>query len=434
MASPLHATVLDTSGGLWHSEVDRLRTLLGAPHNPALLPAHFLKVTLTRIGGRALQFELDGSRVGVGFLFPRALHGKTQVFTLRFHRFVPALPVDPGALCDAARKALGGAEVVFYDADGPHRFEPGSWRLDEADLGQPSAAEAQAIRVLQAQIWGSEPDLLYPADIHSPDFGSARSFVARVDGQPAAFLFSFFKFGGSPLPDAWQWRVRSDWRMESQTMGVDPAQRGRGLATALKSAQAEVARQAGIDVVNWTADPLQWPNAVLNLGRLRAVAFEFLPDYYAFRNELNRVAASRVALTWLVDSARVRTGIAEGCGVVANLASVGARKVNDGHEWESIDANAATLAVEIPHNWTALQAEDPEQAVRWRESTDRLFSQILGHQLGQYMLTGVAEEDARRYLIAERMTSSLLESLLAKGKYQDSSAQTPQYPVNQVSA
>ena len=188
------------------------------------------------------------------------------MFTLRFHRFVPDLLVDPEALSDAARKALDGAEVVFYDADGPHRYEASFQRLDGVDLGRPSAAEAQAIRALQAQIWGSEPDLLYPADIHSPDFGSARSFVARVDGQVAAFLFSFFKFGGSPLPDAWQSRVRSEWRMESQTMGVDPAQRGRGLATALKSAQAELARQAGIDVVNWTADPLQWPNAVLNLA------------------------------------------------------------------------------------------------------------------------------------------------------------------------
>ena len=179
----------------------------------------------------------------------------------------------------------------------------------------------------------------------------------------AAFLFSFFKFGGSPLPEAWQSRVRSDWRMESQTMGVDPAQRGRGLATALKSAQAELARQAGIDVVNWTADPLQWPNAVLNFGRLRAVAFEFLPDYYAFRNELNRVAASRIALTWLVNSSRVQEGFKAPVGVaVASLASVGARRVNEGSDWESIDAGEATLAVEIPRNWTALQAEDPEQA------------------------------------------------------------------------
>ena len=129
-------------------------------------------------------------------------------------------------------------------------------------------------------------------------------------------------------------------------MGVDPAQRGRGLATALKSAQAEFARQAGIDIVNWTADPLQWPNAVLNFGRLRAVAFEFLPDYYAFRNDLNRVAASRVALTWLVDSPRVRRGLAgRGDEAVASLASLGARRVNAGPEWESVDIGEARRRV-----------------------------------------------------------------------------------------
>ncbi len=71
MASRLRATVLDTNGNSWPDEVDHLRALLGAPHNPALLPAHFLKVTLARIGGRALRFEQDGRFVGVGFLFPR---------------------------------------------------------------------------------------------------------------------------------------------------------------------------------------------------------------------------------------------------------------------------------------------------------------------------------------------------------------------------
>ena len=413
MVLPLLATALDISCDSWPGEVDRLRALLGAPHNPALLPAHFLKVTLARIGGRVLQFDVDGSIVGVGFLFPLTLDGKAQVFTLRFHRTVHALPVDPEALSDAVRRALGGAEVVFYDADGSHHFEPTFQHRVGVNLGRPSAAEAQLIRALQAQIWGSKPDLLYPADIHSADFGSSRSFVARVDGQMAAFLFSFFKFGGSPLPEAWQNRVRSDWRMESQTMGVDPAQRGRGLATALKSAQAELARQTGIDVVNWTADPLQWPNAVLNFGRLRAVAFEFLPDYYAFRNELNRVAASRVALTWLVGSPRVRRGLAgRGDEAVASLASVGAKRVNAGPDWESIDIGESTLAVEIPRNWTALQAEDPDLAVRWRESTDRLLVQILGYEPGRYALTGVVEEGTRRYLIAERVTSLLLEALL----------------------
>ena len=69
--------------------------------------------------------------------------------------------------------------------------------------------------------------------------------------------------------------------------------------------------------------------------------------------------------------------------------------------------------MEIPHNWTALQAEDPERSVRWRESTDRLLVQILGHEPGRYALTGVAEEGARRYLIAERVTQPFLESLLA---------------------
>ena len=71
MVYHLRAIALDTSDDSWPGEIDHLRTMLGAPHNPALLPAHFLKVTLARIGGHVLCFEQDGSIVGVGFLFPR---------------------------------------------------------------------------------------------------------------------------------------------------------------------------------------------------------------------------------------------------------------------------------------------------------------------------------------------------------------------------
>ena len=106
--------------------------------------------------------------------------------------------------------------------------------------------------------------------------------------------------------------------------GVHPDLRGRGVATILKTQQAELARQAGIDIVNWTADPLLWPNAVLNFGRLGAVAFDFVPGMYAFRNAMNRVPASRLALTWLVSSQRVRDHLRAPAGV-SDLAARQAR-------------------------------------------------------------------------------------------------------------
>lgn len=75
-------------------------------------------------------------------------------------------------------------------------------------------------------------------------------------------------------------------------MGVLPAYRGLRLGYLLKG-YAEHAVAQGICAIHLQFDPLQYVNAALNFGLLRAVSFTFTPDYYPFRNALNRSPASR---------------------------------------------------------------------------------------------------------------------------------------------
>ncbi|MEZ4768126.1 MAG: hypothetical protein R2844_06825 [Caldilineales bacterium] len=262
-----------------------------------------------------------------------------------------------------------------------------------------SADEAAAIRFLQGEIWGRSADNLYPTDIHAAEFGSVQSEVVRSGNQVVAFLFGFYKFGGRPLPPAWQERVRGDWRLESQVLGVRPDLRGRGLATLLKTRQAERARQAGIDVVNWTADPLLWPNAVLNFGRLGAVAFDFVPGMYPFRNAMNRVPASRLALTWLISSRRVQDHLRTPRGV-RDLAGTEAVVVNRGSSAVDLACEAPCLAIEIPENWVALQGQSLPEAEAWRSATDAVLAHYVGSEPKKYMITGVAREEERCFLLA----------------------------------
>mgnify|MGYP006883575816 CR=1 FL=1 len=54
-----------------------------------------------------------------------------------------------------------------------------------------------------------------------------------------------------------------------------------------------------------------------------------------------------------------------------------------------------------------------EEALRWREATDRLFHHYLGGREGRYVITGAATDGEQRFLIARRVEPELLESLAA---------------------
>jgi predicted GNAT superfamily acetyltransferase len=433
----MRVRLLETRGPAWGAALDEIGLLLRRAENPAeksaLFPYHFLQVTLPRIGGGALFVEDappdDPARyttVGVGFLFPRQPAENPRragrVYTLRYHP-IPghALP-DHDALCRAASDALG-APVVFYAPAEAQHYAATHRSLGVVDVGRPGAEEAAAIPALHARIWGSPPEFLYPADIHSVDFAAGTSLVARLHGDregeygpPVGFLIGFYKFGGLPLPGDWAERFGGDFRLESQIMGVLPEQRGLRIANILKKVQAELAWREGIGMVNWTADPLLYANAALNFGLLRAVAFDFAPDLYPFRNALNRVPASRFGLTWLVGSARVLDAPLLGgrAAVVDLLHRPEIQIVNEGYERWLPGAWAERIAFEIPADWTALQQQDVAAAERWRAVTDALFAHYVGRDEGRYAVTGVGVAGERRFLLAERAGEELWRKLGAE--------------------
>ncbi len=380
----------------------------------ALFPYHFLQVTLPRIGGSAGWLEEDGTIIGAGFFFPRQRErGGAHVYTLRYH-MLPGIPdPDRDLLVNAARDALGGHEVFVYNPAAPQAYSSSHKAYGPVEIGRPHEDEAAAIPALHTEIWGSPPEFIYPADMHSINFAAATSLVARVENRCVGFLAGFAKFEGSPLPADWHARFGGDNRIESQIMGVLPTYRGLRIANLLKRAQAEQAWREGVGIVNWTADPLQYPNAALNFALLRAVAFNFVADLYPFRNNLNRVAASRFGVTWLVGSDRVRS--VPVVGAQANVLDLAHRpeimRVNEGWSVRIAAPTAEMIAIEVPANWTALQLEDIPSAIRWREATDALFAQLIGTDEGRYVVTNVGVDGERRFLVAERASASLWEQL-----------------------
>ncbi len=409
----------------WGDGVDQIRAVLGVPHNPSLLPPHFLKSAFRRLGGEIFTVDRGGEMVGAAFLLPGPLSpagGRTA--TLRVHAAPQtgsqAGPVDWEAVADLVAAQLSLAAVGIFDPRLPHAFAPTHHLQDGLDLGRPDAAEAEQIRRLQQKVWMVADEYLYPADIHTPDFGLASSLVARdgadridgTDGPVVGSLFGFFRWDDAGLPQPWAERFQHRLRVESQSLAVEPAYRGRHIAFALKRMQAQQALALGADLVEWTTDSLLFANAVLNFGRLRAVCTHFYPDLIPFRNVLNQLPASRLRMTLLPGTDRVQSALTDP-GAIRSIQDLSAQtiRVNDGWATPLFNADAPTIAVEIPADWAALQRTDLPTAARWRETTDRLLAHYVGTQPGQYILTTPARQGDRCFLVGERVDDGLLARL-----------------------
>ena len=242
----------------------------------------------------------------------------------------------------------------------------------------------------------------------------ATSLIAKREEEVIGFLFGFYKFGGAGLPEPMQQRARGEFRVESQLLGMLNEYRSHGIAFHLKKTQAELALLNGINIVNWTVDPLQYGNAVLNFGKLKAIAFNFYRGYYDFNNVLNRVSASRFGITWLPTTERVIKALEESSSSTLQLPETSdetIQRVNVGTDQLRFEARSAKIAIELPESWTRLQAEDINLALKWRNTTDRLFEHYLGPAEGKYIITGLGKDAEKRFLIGERVDQKLIDRL-----------------------
>jgi predicted GNAT superfamily acetyltransferase len=98
----------------------------------------------------------------------------------------------------------------------------------------------------------------------------------------------------------------------SHMLAVAPEYRNRGVGKMLKLAQREDALVRGIELIEWTFDPLEIKNAFFNIEKLGAIVRRYTPDFYgASTSPLHgNLPTDRLHAEWWLDTARVRLLIA----------------------------------------------------------------------------------------------------------------------------
>lgn len=96
--------------------------------------------------------------------------------------------------------------------------------------------------------------------------------------------------------------------LHSHMMAVKDGYRNRGLGARLKLAQRDEALGRGIQLIEWTFDPLEIKNAFLNIHKLGAIARTYHADFYGVSSSRLQggLPTDRLVAEWRLDSSHVR--------------------------------------------------------------------------------------------------------------------------------
>jgi predicted GNAT superfamily acetyltransferase len=170
--------------------------------------------------------------------------------------------------------------------------------------------------------------------------------------------------------------------LHSHISGVRTDHQGGAVGFALKQHQRDWALARGIDVIEWTFDPLVRRNAYFNLTKLgaRIVAYE-AQFYGVMRDAVNAGdETDRAVVRWQLREPPSTDGAGAGAVVL--------RADGDGHPVvDKVDADV--LQAWVPEDVVALRRDDPEAARAWRAA----LRDTLGAAVGDgYVATAMTRD------------------------------------------
>jgi len=206
---------------------------------------------------------------------------------------------------------------------------------------------------LQKDIWGFEDIELLPVRLFIVATKVGGQALGAFDGnRMVGFCLAIpgLKPGGGSY-------------LHSHMIGVTPEYRDAGVGRQLKLKQREEAVARGIDLIEWTFDPLEIKNAHLNMERLGAIVRRYVRNQYGTTTSHlhGGLPTDRCVAEWWITSPRVKA-VMEGGPPVARPEIV--------------------ERIPVPAEIAALRRSDPKRA--------RQIQQEISSRFEEYFARGLA--------------------------------------------
>jgi len=235
---------------------------------------------------------------------------------------------------------------------------------------------------LERQVWSSEDVDLVPSTIFvvmqhtggqvfgafDPERGSTR--LTTGGGKMIGFVLAFPALHGTKP------------YLHSHMTAVLAEYQNRGIGRRLKLYQREEALARGIELVEWTFDPLEIRNAYFNLERLGAIVRRYNPDFYGQTSSPlhANLPTDRLLAEWWLRSPRVEAAVS-GRRTPAVMA-----------------AEKDKVRILVPANIAELRRMAPEEAARVLSGVRKQFQKCFAQD---YVATGmeITAEGGRYVLV-----------------------------------
>jgi predicted GNAT superfamily acetyltransferase len=277
-----------------------------------------------------------------------------------------------------------------------------------------SLGEMRAAVKLQRVFWGDELESVVPAHMLYSLAQHGGHVLAAFEGRRMVGVLIGFLGTGLDEPYC---PAPSNIQIVSKRMVVLPELRSQGIGYRLKLAQRELAVQQRIPLITWTFDPLQTPNATLNIHKLGGVSRRYLENFYGVEPDGNLTllgSSDRLLVEWWVERDEVvkrlmppavlsDSRIDEVDIPVVNPAQVkGDGSLALPGEWDD-NPTTTFIRIEVPDQYNKLVDLDAEQATAWRLHTRAVFQQCfrLGYSVVDFVKMAV-QGSQRTYYVLRR--------------------------------